>query len=235
MTVELDELLEQNLSSYIEANADTSSSNFRVARELKIARYALEESLQLHAVVNRLVKNAIELLKDSKNEADLIKLITLANNLEERHNKLLQASKQVASIAKTGAEVESLLSSKLDAIQIYSILAQLPQLLQSMLNSILLSYFSGMTISNGKPLNINEVVSTLIERISEEFNEELERSVHVLTYKAESSSSVPDNGVIESQVVSMLNSVPTSSVVLRDSEVAETIRQHDNVIEADDA
>lgn len=231
----LDSSFEQNLSAYVEANATSSPSDFRVSRELQVGRYALEESLQLHAVATKLIKTAINNLKED--ETSLIRLIQLANALEERHNRLLQSSRQVAQIAKTGAEIESLLSSKLDASQVYSIIAQLPALLLTLISSLLLSYFRerNLSIVNGSPLNVEEVVSDLANLISNSFNEELERNVNVLTYQPTASSTnarqfsgngAGPGGIIESQVVAMLNSVPLSSVVTPEDPVAQTIEKY---------
>lgn len=240
---DLSESFEQNLAAYVEANAVANPSKFRVSRELDVARYALEESLSLHAIATKLLKVAINKLSES--ESDLIKLVALANSLEERHNRLLQSSRQVAHIAKTGAEIESLLTSKLDASQVYSIIAQLPSLLLSLISSLLLSYFRerNLSIVNGQVLNVEEVVQDVANLISASFNDELEKNVNVLTYSQSASSptakqfsgnGASPGGIIESQVVAMLNSVPLSVVPPNDPVAQEIQRIGDVELHSDD-
>lgn len=250
---ELDTSFDQNLAAYVEANEDSSPSDFRVKRELDVARHALEESLALHTAVTRLVKSAISNLSDSQD--DLVRLISYANNLEERHRKLQNSAKTVAAIAKSGAEIESLLSSKLDAAQVYSIIVQLPNLLLSLLQIKMLEYMQDNGISlrtertNGRELSERQeenVVVDLANFIANAFNEEVERNVSVLTYRDSDDGKVdsknPDGslGVIEQQVVAMLNTVPLNSdnnsdnseysceVVEEDSKQAQAIRELEN-------
>jgi predicted NodU family carbamoyl transferase len=194
---------EQNLASYIEANATSAPTDFKVKRELDIARHALEESLALHGLVTKLLNTAVAQLQGSSKQEDLYKLISLANNLEERHRKLQNSAKIVASIAKNGAEIESLLASKLDAAQVYSILLQLPSIILKVSQR-----FTSVEIANS---------------IANSMDEEIEKTVNVLTYRVDSQSE-SSKGVVEEEIVGMLNSVPVGSVVEPSSEEANAIR-----------
>ena len=245
MAENLDDLIEQNLAAYIEANATVLPTDFKVKRELSIARLSLEESLQIHRIATTALKSALAQLTSTSSSSPSVEdistkitnIITLANHMEERGHRLTQNCKAVAGIAKTGAEIENLLATKLDAVQIYSIIAQLPTLLLTLLNSILLSFFRerNLSIVNGHPLRLEEIVPELANVVSSAFNEQIEQNLSVLTYPNTSTSSRSvcadnatgrGNGVIESQVVAMLNSVPTSRtvVVQPGSELAETIK-----------
>lgn len=244
MAENLDDLIEQNLAAYIEANATVLPTDFKVKRELSIARLSLEESLQIHRIAISALKTALSALTSSNSSTvedistKITNIITLANHMEERGHRLTQNCKAVAGIAKTGAEIENLLATKLDAVQIYSIIAQLPTLLLTLLNSILLSFFRerNLSIVNGHPLRLEEIVPELANVVSSAFNEQIEQNLSVLTYPCAAASSNAaargdnatgrGNGVIESQVVAMLNSVPTSRtvVVQPGSELAETIK-----------
>ena len=168
MAENLDDLIEQNLAAYIEANATVLPTDFKVKRELSIARLSLEESLQIHRIATTALKSALSVLTASTSTSatpgsvedistKITNIITLANHMEERGHRLTQNCKAVAGIAKTGAEIENLLATKLDAVQIYSIIAQLPTLLLTLLNSILLSFFRerNLSIVNGHPLRLS--------------------------------------------------------------------------------
>lgn len=245
MNKELDDLIEQNLASYIEANSTVLPSDFKVKRELSIARLSLEESLQIHRIATTALKSALNILTSASTSSSedisskITHIITLANHMEERGHRLTQNCKAVAGIAKTGAEIENLLATKLDAVQIYSIIAQLPTLLLTLLNSILLSFFRerNLSIVNGHPLSLEEITCELSQVISGAFNEQIEQNLSVLTYSPSSvpgssssgasyNSSTNSRGVIESQVVAMLNTVPTERTVVvnPDSQLADTLR-----------
>jgi hypothetical protein len=232
--VNLDSMLEQNLASYLEANATVSPSTFKAARELQIARYGLEESLSLHATIVATIKTALLTLSENPNpDAKSISYLTsLATGLEDRHAKLIKASKDVAAICKMGAEIESLLSSKLDAAQIYSIVSQLPQLFLSLTASLLTQFFQSrnLSIHNGRPIALSEIIPEIANCLSVALNDELERSVNVLTYKQNSNQQQQSGfNVIESQVVAMLNSVPNMPTVVDPSDpVAKTVQSLEN-------
>lgn len=222
----LDHAFEQNLASYVDANSTASPSDFKVKRELDIARHALEESLTLHSMVTQMLKTSIAKL--GKTEQDLFKLISLANNLEERHRKLQSAAKTVSSIAKQGAEIESLLASKLDAAQVYSIIVQLPQLLLTLVENVVDSHLKERDTLDAK---------VLANTIANRFNDEVEKSVNVLTYgghshaahDAEDSANSRGIAVVEQQVVAMLQSVPVDTVVHKHSPEAEVLRRENAV------
>lgn len=232
----LEDMIEQNLAAYIEANSSVVPSDFKVKRELSIARHALEESLTIHHIAITTLKAALANINIS-DPGELAKLITLTNHAEERSNRLTQNAKTVAGIAKIGAEVEALSASKLDAVQIYSIIAQLPTLLLTLINSILINFFRerNYNIVNGKVLALEEVIPEISNLITNAFNDELENAINVLTYrqvtddKTSSNGKSTGNGVIEAQVVAMLNTVPThTSVISPDSQLAQTINELDN-------
>lgn len=261
-TSKLDEMIEQNLAQYIEANSSSLPSDFKVKRELNIARHALEESLQVHTLATTVLRAAIASVAPSSinsnslnastpasnsnllDAASLTRIITLANSLEERGHRLTQNCKTVANIAKTGAEIESLLASRLDAVQVYSIISQLPTILISIINSLLKSYFEerNYSIANGRTFTQEEVNAQVVPEIANlvanAFSEQIEHSVNVLTYnqhnrtfnQANSSMNSTNDtnrsgGVIESQVVAMLNTVPINpNVVEPNSQTAKMIR-----------
>ena len=224
--INVEEMIEQNLAQYIEANSQSNPSEYKISRESQIARYALEEALSLHTTVCTILKTAIASISSqpSPSPADLSKLVAIATNLEERNAKLQQATKNVVQICKSGAEIEMMLASKLDAAQIYSIVAQLPQLILSLSQSLLLSFFQSRnyTIHNGQQLDLSTVIPEIAHTLSNALNDEIERNVSVLTYHSPTNQNT-NNGVIEAQVVQMLNSVPTG-VVAPDSLIAEQLR-----------
>lgn len=227
-------MIEQNLAAYIEANASGSASDFKVKRELNIARHALEESLNVHTLATTVLRTAIKNLAEKLTDPSAItSIITLVNHMEERGHRLTQNCKTVAAIAKTGAEIENLLATKMDAVQIYSIITQLPEMLLTLVTSLLFTYFQerNLTIANGRPLELSEVIPEISARIANSFNSQLEESINVLTYAPSSDGgNVNGNGnsggIIESQVVAMLNTVPTStSVVEPSTRIARTINE----------
>lgn len=256
---QLNERLKVSLADYISANADSDSSIYRTKKEVALARFVLDEGIDCYLATMTALKKTLFLLNslndrltslanDPLNAANGVGDIELSSELaiigqslnilsqmEDRSYKVINAVKAVTSVAKTGAEIESLLSSKLDVVQVYSLLTQLPQILSSIIASTLSSYFSNLTIQNGRVLSNAQVIQELSSILVSSFNEEIERSVNVLTYSPQRNDpnvAAQTGGVVESQVVAMLRSVPDGTVYST-SEVPAPLRSLLDVEEDD--
>lgn len=255
---QLNERLKVSLADYISANADSDSSIYRTKKEVALARFVLDEGIDCYLATMTALKKTLFLLNSlndklselavnplsaangvgdielSSELAVIGQSLNILSQMEDRSYKVINAVKAVTSVAKTGAEIESLLSSKLDVVQVYSLLTQLPQILSSIIASTLSSYFSNLTIQNGRVLSNAQVIQELSSILVSSFNEEIERSVNVLTYSpqraGDGSASTSTGGVVESQVVAMLRSVPDHTVYST-SEVPEQLR---SLLDVDD-
>lgn len=237
---QLNERLKVSLADYISANAESDSSIYRTKKEVALARFVLDEGIDCYLATMTALKKTLFLLNslndrltslvenplDDSNSVANLRLsdelaiigqsLNILSQMEDRSYKVINAVKAVTSVAKTGAEIESLLSSKLDVVQVYSLLTQLPTLLSSIVSSTLATYFANLSITNGKLLSNAQVIQELSAILVSSFNEEIERSVNVLTYnpsqRANDVASAQSGGVVESQVVAMLRSVPDGTV-----------------------
>lgn len=265
----LNDLLKANLADYVTMNSEGSNEDYKVKRELAIARLALEEGTKafidavqnLRPIIDTIlikVQRQLDLNQNSNDSSqvniastiskvDSSELMASINTalqflqtIEERSNRTASLSLNVSKVAKAGAEIEALLSSKLDVLQIYSIITQLPQLILQITKTILSQEINSILRQriNGEPITFSflttqvlteAVFSSIASLVANNLNEQIENSVSVLTYRDQSSlnaNATNNGGVIEAQVVRMLNSVPTTvDVVETREQLPEVIQQ----------
>jgi hypothetical protein len=225
----LSESFETNLSEFIEANNVSVPNDFKIARELELARSALQDARDSYLLVRSSLKKHIDKLieKEELDSTETLALTRILDSLNDRVTKLTKQIKETASIAKMGAEIESLISSRLDAAQVYSIISQLPSLLHAHLMSRLIAYITSnnLTINNSKVLEPEEVSKGFADEATIGFSELIEQQINVLTYRREEKSE-DKPAVVEEQVVAMLNSVPRDEgkVLDADSDDARRLR-----------
>lgn len=174
------ELMRQNLTDFLEANRETDTDFYKARHELTIARYALSQQLEVYAQTLSLLK---ALLK--RPTADIAAISSTITMIEDKSQKLMNSVNTVTRALKMGAEIENLLSSKMDGVQVYAILSQLPTLLENIL----------LKATN------DPVLSQLI---CNDFNNELS---NLTTLTVTDNTPKP---VVEETLLAMLSSVPDS-------------------------
>lgn len=186
MPLLLDTALEAVITTYIEANRSPSDQELGARRELRLARFALEEAAkQFVATLN----SSSEPINSNDPDAVIAQMNRQAATYRACE-RLINLAKMVAGIAKACAEIEDLQIRRIDAAQVYSVVMQIPEIVRGTINSL-----------TSDPDLAKNVTITLTEKI---------RTMSMLV----DSRNQEPQGILEAQLVEMLNSVPGVSTVL---------------------
>lgn len=192
----INDALKASLANYIEANKDiehSSSDYFKARREISIARFALENQLKVYNNVLEILQLHISSLKelpedDVQAAAKLQNLTTLFDKIEDKSQSLINSVNTLTRTLKLGMEIEQDRSNLLDSAQVYSILTQIPLILEN----ILLKFLND-------PVSVSEIM--------QEFSNSLENDITVLVNLDRPNNGSVDQSVVEKQVLLMQQSV----------------------------
>lgn len=185
MSLALDTALEAVITTYIEANRSPSDQELGARRELRLARVALEQAA--HHFIST-ISTAKEPSDDSDPDAVIAQMSKQAAAYRACE-RLINLARQVAGLAKVCAEIEDLQLKRIDAAQVYSVVMQIPEIVRGTINSL----------TSDQDL-AKQVTITLTEKI---------RTMSMLV----DSKTQEPQGVLEAQIVEMLNSVPAVAAI----------------------
>jgi hypothetical protein len=182
----LEEAISVNLLRYLEYNKDTNPAYFKARREVAISRLALQKLTDAYHSTVVWLEAAQQQLP-----TDQAQVLTLTALVESKGRSLIEHALKVTQTLKIGADIEAVLSTRLDGVQVYSVISQLPALLQETVTRI----------TNDPQLAAS---------IAEDFNRALQGALNVID-----STPATAGHITEKQVIDMLNSVPLTNLAIQ--------------------
>lgn len=208
----------RSIYEYVKEAANQESSELYLAKEeCAIARHTLQAHLLIYEQVLTVIKdNHAKGIKSSDEEARHHLILGLSD-------KIRGASKEVVDILKKAAEIEVLMSSSLDALQVVAILEQLPRLISGLIEKTLVDIVDGIhehVIDTAMPAESRNMllkheflnsmrVHAITEAVTFITNE---MASQIQNVKVPGAKGDEAQGVTEDQVEEMMGTVPLDDV-----------------------
>lgn len=180
----IDNRLKFVLSKYIEFNQEEDQLVLKARREIAISRNALEEANTTYINLIDTLKSQISTLSITK--GDISQLMQSIGAIQSQSLSIITCAEKVTRILHTATQIEAILSSRMDGMQVYAVAAQLP----SMIKTVILNATKDEALAN-------QCANDLELRIKEE----------LLVIEGTVENTLQP--VIDEQIKAMLESVPS--------------------------
>jgi len=186
-----------SLTEYVEKHSSVSEV-YDTRRLCALAKYSMETYVAMYERILEHLKN---------NPADH----GMHENLLGTSDRIREVASEILGVLKKGAEIDVLLSTKFDGLQVVALVQQLPVLLIDLVTTLLNEVIDDA--SNGQfdtsPLSRQIEVQKRVDIFSERMREELNKVVvPVQTATEGSSASASAILAVEEDVINMRLSVP---------------------------